>query len=71
MIPEWLQRVVDEKAELDGRLVRLKTFMEGDQFQNELSSMDQHLLRTQFELMSTVSFILELRIGDGKRLYDV
>ena len=56
------QRVVDEKADLDGKLKRLSTFMDGKLFEN-LPTSEQELLREQRVYMRNYSAVLGERIA--------
>jgi len=54
-------RVVEEKAQLDGKIGRLSDFMHGDAYQT-LSATDQGLLMVQFRIMKSYSQVLADRI---------
>lgn len=58
------QRVVDEKADLDGRLSRLRTFCQevGGSF-DSLSTVEKQLLTEQEGLMAKLSDVLARRIA--------
>lgn len=56
------QRVVDEQAELEGKLQKLNEFTKTSTFVL-LASEDRSLLRAQLEVMRTYSCILSLRIA--------
>ncbi len=56
------QRVVDEKAELDDKITKLKAFTEGGVFQS-LDKLDKDLLESQLVVMVPYSAILSQRIG--------
>lgn len=56
------QRVVDEKAELDGKISKLTAFTGGDIFKY-IHQEDQDLLIDQLSLMAKYSQVLEKRIS--------
>lgn len=56
------QRVVDERAELDGRLAKLNTFIDGATF-STLDADSQNLLKQQAATMAMYSDILTDRIA--------
>lgn len=56
------QRVVDEKAELDGRLSKLIQFMGGDIFKG-LDAAERNRMTAQAAAMSMYSFALGERIA--------
>ena len=56
------ERVVQEKADLDEKLVKLRDFMRKDTFAT-LPSEDQWLLRMQHDAMDQYSRVLGLRIA--------
>lgn len=58
----WQQRVIAEKAQLKDRLTKLSAFVEGEAFQN-LSLLDQNLLREQKQLMERLDRVLWERIA--------
>ena len=58
---EFQQRVVDEKLELDGKITRLKPFLDGDTFQT-LPKEEQYRLMRQLSLMAQYSEVLGERI---------
>jgi hypothetical protein len=47
--PDWQQRVIDEKAELDERIGKLCAFLKGDAYR-ALPDVDRHLLDRQLVL---------------------
>ena len=57
----WQQRVVDEKAELDKKLEKLKEFNQSDAFA-AISSESRMLLSAQAVAMHDYSLILKKRI---------
>lgn len=57
------QRVIDEKSELDKKLVNLKVFIGGPIWRG-LSEVEQSRLNRQLEAMTAYSNILGGRIGD-------
>lgn len=56
------QRVMDEKKELDEKLIKLNSFLKTPMFTN-LISMEQARLRYQSIIMREYSLILEERIS--------
>lgn len=56
------QRVVDEKEELDGRIVRLDQFIEGDLFKS-LPSDEQDRLVKQLRIMYEYLAVLGERVA--------
>ena len=61
-MPAHQQRVVDEKAELDGRIERLHTFTGSDLFRT-LDLAEQHRLERQLNLQRQLSAVLAERIA--------
>ena len=61
--PPHMQRVVDEKAELDSKLTKLTAFIGTPVFE-QLKPNDKELLRLQAVTMSSYSDILEARINN-------
>lgn len=64
-IPDYQQRVIDEKSELDGKLERLTSFTDTSMF-NELGKMDGELLLDQMKAMQSYTEILFARIDRFK-----
>jgi hypothetical protein len=58
----YQERVVEEKAQLDDRLSRLRPFLESEIFKT-LSSREQYLLQHQETLMNSLSLTLDARIA--------
>ena len=58
----WQLRVIEEKKELDARLVKLSEFLTGKAFQ-EMTEDDQELLLSQKNHMNCYSDILGKRIA--------
>lgn len=58
----YQKRVVEEKAQLDERLGKLGTFLEGETFR-KLSARDKYLLERQKEVMQSYSEVLGARIA--------
>jgi hypothetical protein len=56
------ERVVVEKAELDGRIDRLHNFFDNPIY-NTLPPLDQLLLQAQYSLMNGLTQILTMRIA--------
>ncbi len=61
----WQQRVVDEKAELDGKISRLSAFIcgPGTTGFNTLSNVEKRRLCKQLKIMGDYSSILAERIA--------
>ena len=60
---DYQQRVIDEKNDLDGRVLRLSVFINGKVFAG-LSADEQHLLVKQQLLMIDLSSVLSERIDN-------
>jgi hypothetical protein len=58
----WQLRVIEEKKELDARLVKLSEFLSGEAF-SEMTEDDQELLSSQKTHMTSYSGILGERIA--------
>lgn len=61
IVPDWQQRVRDERAELDTRTEKLSEFIEGEQYL-ALPRADRHLLARQFGCMIAYRSVLDERI---------
>lgn len=61
-LPDWQQRVVDERDQLDDRLQKLRAFFKTPQFE-KLPEDDQRVLRQQSVFMGEYLSILEYRIS--------
>ena len=61
-LPAYQQRVIDEEAELDDRLGKLREFMTGPVFAC-LPTEEQALLLTQRQFMTSYAFVLGERIA--------
>jgi len=57
------ERVVQEKADLDEKLYKLRTFMADEQKFAAIAREDQWLLRMQLDVMESYSRVLSLRIA--------
>lgn len=57
------QRIVDEKLQLDEKIVNLQKFIETNTLFNELSDYEKHDLTQQFNTMLNYSVILQRRIN--------
>ena len=57
----WQQRVIDEKNELDNRIINLNWFIESSAF-NKIDRDEQRRLRIQLELMFELQAVLLARI---------
>jgi hypothetical protein len=62
-IPEFIQRIQNERAELSIKLANLNKFFETDIY-SDLSSYQQELLVQQSDAMSEYLEILDLRIAN-------
>lgn len=60
MLP-FQQRVIDEKRELDTKIIALCVFIHSDEF-NDLSYVDQANVDQQFKIMCDYSKVLHHRI---------
>jgi hypothetical protein len=60
--PDWQQRVIDEKAELDERIGKLCAFLKGDAYRS-LPDVDRHLLDRQLSHMRDYAHILFMRVA--------
>lgn len=61
-MPDFKTRLLEEKAQLDERLEKLKAFQTSDAFQN-ISPIQQTLLNIQADAMATYSQVLLERIA--------
>lgn len=61
-LPEFKQRVIQEKEELDEKILKLEGFIKGDVFKT-LNIVDSTLLELQYLSMVSYSQILQKRIG--------
>lgn len=66
MLPHQ-QRVVDEKSDLDTKILALKKFIDGELF-GSIRPPEQHMLREQLTHMKNYSYVLEKRIKFFKDL---
>ena len=60
--PDWHQRVIDEKAELDARIGKLCAFLQSDAYR-ALPDVDQRLLDRQLSHMRDYAHILFMRVA--------
>ncbi|WP_143134684.1 crAss001_48 related protein [Burkholderia ubonensis] len=60
--PDWQQRVVDERDQLDERLERLARFIASPKFY-ELDLYGQHLMHAQHHAMTLYQAALDHRIA--------
>lgn len=67
MLLPFQQRVVEEKADLDGRLVRLQAFLATPAFAS-MAGRDRQLLALQERLMIDLSAVLLERIERFEKL---
>jgi hypothetical protein len=58
---DWQQRVIDEKRELDAKLVKLDVFLESGAFKS-LDVVDKAVLKDQRVIMFKYSCLLNIRI---------
>lgn len=61
-LPEFQKRVIEEKKELDEKIMKLESFIKGDLFK-KLNVLDSSLLELQYLAMVQYSQILSKRIG--------
>lgn len=59
---DYQDRVIAEKVQLDEKIGKLRTFINGPQFL-ELDGTDQELMDDQFDLMKQYSDVLGQRIA--------
>lgn len=57
-----VERLKEEKADLDGKIRKLKTFLNDDEKLSSIESHQPSLMRAQLEIMGQYSSNLELRI---------
>ena len=62
-LPDYQQRVIDEKAELDARIEKLLKFFDTDAFK-ELKPITKDLMRKQSLIMGEYSGVLGQRIEE-------
>lgn len=62
--PDWQQRIINEKKELDERIEKLKLFIATNEKFKELQPRKRALLVEQLEVMRTYSDILAARLED-------
>lgn len=62
VLPDWQQRAMEEKAELDARLDKLCDFF-GTAAYRQLVDIERHLLSKQLEYMRDYAHILGIRIA--------
>lgn len=60
--PAYQLRVIEEKAQLDEKLSKLKTFIDGNPTFNTMEVTDRHLLVQQVHVMEQYSSVLAQRI---------
>jgi hypothetical protein len=60
---DFISRLLAEKAELDGRILKLESFVKGHAF-NGVAPAQQHLLNVQLSAMLTYSQCLLERLVD-------
>ena len=61
-LPDFQKRVIEEKKELDEKIMKLESFIKGDLFK-KLNVLDSSLLELQYLAMVQYSQILSKRIG--------
>ena len=59
------ERMAEESEQLESRLVKLQTFIRSDAYE-QLSAVDQLLLRLQASAMTQYAAILEQRMARGQ-----
>lgn len=62
MSHSYIQRMINEKTELDIKISKLELFINSPNF-SDLGLRDKELLKAQFDCMKIYSRILYLRIG--------
>lgn len=65
-MPDWLQRLLQEREELDQRIQRLTDFLVSDKLQT-VNRYQQALLHTQQGHMCAYRTVLDERIADGMK----
>lgn len=61
MIPDYIERMIVEKNELENKLIKLETFKKSNKFQ-ELTQLEKTLLLQQRDSMEEYKIILQKRI---------
>lgn len=61
-LPDFQKRVIEEKKELDEKIMKLESFIKGDLFK-KLNVIDSTLLELQYLTMVQYSQILSKRVG--------
>lgn len=62
-LQDWQQRVVDEKTDLDEKIIKLSNFIQSNKFK-EVKGSQGRLLTEQLSAMRVYSTILHRRIVD-------
>lgn len=63
----WLERVREEKKDLDCKIEKLETFMQTVPNNLDISIHSMYLLSEQLVIMKRYSYILGERIKDGEK----
>lgn len=63
----WLERVKDEKAELDEKIEKLQTFMQTVPANLDITIHSMYLMSEQLVIMKRYSYILGERIKEGEK----
>ena len=65
-IADYIQRMIDEKKELDGRIAKLVAFRYSEKADEILDDEQKYLMNNQFEAMTRYSDTLGRRIYNEK-----
>ena len=60
---DYIQRMEEENEELSNKLVKLDKFIQSSPKFENLSSVEQELMKAQYHAMTAYSYILDLRIS--------
>lgn len=63
----WLERVKDEKAELDEKIEKLQAFMQTVPSNLDISIHSIYLMSEQLVIMKRYSYLLGERIKEGEK----
>lgn len=63
----WLERVREEKKDLDDKIAKLEIFMRDVPNNLDISIHSMYLLSEQLDIMKRYSYILGERIKDGEK----
>lgn len=63
----WLERVHEEKKDLDDKITKLENFMQGVPNNLSISIHSMYLMSEQLVIMKRYSYILGERIKEGEK----